>query len=117
MDEAERLADRIGVIRDGRLIAEGTAETLGGRDRAAATITFALPDDVNPADLPPALTGTVTPNGRRHTFASADPVESVEQLAAWARARGVHIRDIEVRRRSLEDIYLDLTGHSSGTTA
>src|SRR3954447_19784658 len=117
MDEAERLADRIGVLRDGRLVAEGTPDTLGGRDHAAAAISFLLPDGVDAADLPPALTGTVTRDDRRHTLASADPVASVEQLAGWARQRHVHIRDIEVRRRSLEDIYLDLTGDSNETVA
>src|SRR5204862_4846138 len=40
MDEAERLADRIGVIVDGRLVAEGTPQTLGGRDHDEAAITF-----------------------------------------------------------------------------
>src|SRR3954451_15319021 len=54
VDEAERLADRIGVIRDGRLIAEGPPETLGGRDQAAAAVTFTLPDGVGAADLPPS---------------------------------------------------------------
>src|SRR3954471_11063649 len=81
MDEAERLADRIGVIRNGRLVAEGTADTLGGRDDADAAITFTLPDGVDPGDLPRALTGIVTPNGRRHTLTSAEPVDTVEQLA------------------------------------
>src|SRR3954449_10416413 len=57
MDEAERLADRIGVIRDGRLVAEGTPDTLGGRDRADAAVSFALPDGVPAADLPPSLAG------------------------------------------------------------
>src|SRR4051794_21543830 len=117
MDEAERLADRIGVIRDGRLIAEGTPDTLGGRDHAPAAMTFTLPDGLDAADLPPALTGTFTAHDRRHTLASADPVASVEQLAAWARQRHVSIRDIEVRRRSLEDIYLDLTGDSDEMVA
>src|SRR3954451_11543714 len=117
MDEAERLADRIGVIRDGRLIAEGTPDTLGGRDHAPAAMTFTLPEGLDAADLPPDLTGTVTPGDRRHTVASPDPVESVEELAAWARQHGIRIRDIDVRRRSLEDIYLDLTGDSNETVA
>jgi ABC-2 type transport system ATP-binding protein len=112
MDEAERLADRIGVIRNGRLIAEGTPDTLGGRGHANATISFTLPGGVGTADLPPALTGTLTLDGRRHTLSSAEPVETVEQLVGWARERGVRIDDLEVQRRSLEAIYLDLTASS-----
>src|SRR5918912_4207216 len=43
MDEAEHLADRIAVIAEGEIVAEGTPQTLGGRDRLAATIRFSLP--------------------------------------------------------------------------
>ena len=43
MEEAERLADRIAVIAGGRIVAEGSPGTLGGRDRMGATIRFALP--------------------------------------------------------------------------
>ncbi len=43
MDEAEHLADRIAVIAAGRIVAEGTPRTLGGRDRLPATISFTLP--------------------------------------------------------------------------
>src|SRR5690242_18368361 len=55
MEEAERLADRIAVIADGRIVAEGTPQTLGGRDRLPATIRFALPGGLGVADLPEAL--------------------------------------------------------------
>ena len=44
MDEAEQLADRIAVIAGGRIVAEGTPGTLGGRNRMAAAIRFTLPD-------------------------------------------------------------------------
>src|SRR5690348_695422 len=43
MDEAENLADRIAVIAAGRIVAEGTPATLGGREDMAATIRFTLP--------------------------------------------------------------------------
>ena len=43
MEEAERLADRIVVLRDGEVVGSGTPRTLGGRDRAQAQIVFALP--------------------------------------------------------------------------
>ena len=52
MDEAENLADRIAVIAKGRIVAAGTAETLGGRDRQQVVIAFVLPDGLNPADRP-----------------------------------------------------------------
>ena len=52
MDEAERLADRIAVIAAGRIVAQGTPETLGGRDRAGVTISFSLPAAAESAACP-----------------------------------------------------------------
>src|SRR5664280_1049585 len=52
MDEAEYLADRVLVIANGRIIAEGAPSTLGFRDSARATVSFPLPDGVTP---PPGL--------------------------------------------------------------
>ena len=46
MDEAEALADRIAVLNAGRIVAEGTPNTIGGRDRAAYQITFRVPGGV-----------------------------------------------------------------------
>ena len=43
MEEAERLADRIVVMARGEIVADGTPATLGGRDRAAAFVSFTLP--------------------------------------------------------------------------
>ena len=55
MDEAEYLADRIAVIAGGRIVAEGTPETLGGRDRMTAAIRFTLPAGLAARDLPAGL--------------------------------------------------------------
>jgi ABC-2 type transport system ATP-binding protein len=44
MDEAEYLAGRITVLSAGRIVAEGTPQTLGGRDRMTTAISFTLPD-------------------------------------------------------------------------
>ncbi len=60
MEEAERLADRIAVIAAGRIVAEGTAATLGGRDAEASIVTFTLPPEVSAAGLPSAVAGAVT---------------------------------------------------------
>src|SRR3954469_121571 len=68
MDEAERLADRIGVIVGGRLVAEGTSQTLGGRDRDAAAVTFTLPAGLSAGDLPAALRPRLAQHDRQLTL-------------------------------------------------
>jgi ABC-2 type transport system ATP-binding protein len=108
MDEAENLADRIAVIAKGRIVAEGTPGTLGGRERMAAVIRFTLPDGA--VTLPEPLRGLVrsTANGRV-VLESTRPLSDVRALADWALGRGLDLPDLDVRRPSLEDVYLELT--------
>jgi ABC-2 type transport system ATP-binding protein len=110
MDEAEQLADRIAVIADGRLVATGTPTTLGGRDRMAATIRFTLPDLTHPGELPPELRAlALGEDGQRLRLATETPLIHVRALAEWALARGFDLPDLDVRRPTLEDVYLELT--------
>jgi len=112
MDEAEFLADRILVLAGGEIVAEGTPASLGGRDRSAARITFTLPADVLPASLPPPFAVLARGNGGRVETRSTAPVDDLRTLTVWASEQGVDLPDIEVRRPTLEDIYLELTGAS-----
>jgi ABC-2 type transport system ATP-binding protein len=110
MDEAEFLADRIAVISGGRIVAEGTPRTLGGRDRMDAAVSFGLPVGHELADLPAALCSRAEPGDHGSTvIRSARPLEDVHALAAWAFERGIDLPDLDVRRPTLEDVYLALT--------
>jgi ABC-2 type transport system ATP-binding protein len=110
MDEAEKLADRIAVIANGAIVAEGTPQTLGGRDRLAATIRFTPPRGVGAADLPEALRLLLEPasNGTI-ALRSESPLVHVRALADWASGSGFDLPDLDVRRPTLEDVYLALT--------
>jgi ABC-2 type transport system ATP-binding protein len=110
MDEAERLADRIAVLAAGRIVAEGTPATLGGRDAEASIISFTLPPGVSADSLPPALAACVTGTVNGHVEAdTGSPLRLVGALAAWAQARGIDLPDLDVHRPTLEDVYLQLT--------
>jgi ABC-2 type transport system ATP-binding protein len=110
MEEAERLADRIAVIAAGQIVAEGTPETLGGRQVAGARITFALPDGTANVDLPASLAGRAEQNaGGKVALASSSVTADLHALSGWALERGFELDDLEVRRPTLEDVYLDLT--------
>jgi ABC-2 type transport system ATP-binding protein len=106
MDEAENLADRIAVIANGMIVAEGTPQTLGGREQMHAHISFTFPPGVALDGLPLRAT---TENGRV-TVESATPLADVRLLADWAASRSIDLPDLDVRRPSLEDVYLQLTG-------
>jgi ABC-2 type transport system ATP-binding protein len=113
MDEAERLADRIVVIADGRIVAEGTPRSLGGRDRAGARIAFSLPGGVGPDELPGELRDSAAIQGPRVEIATERPMADLNVLSGWAVARGLELADIEVRRPTLEDVYIQLTSERS----
>jgi ABC-2 type transport system ATP-binding protein len=91
LDEAEHLADRVGVIADGRMIEIGTPETLGGRGARTARVSWA------DADGP-------------HELRTDQPTAEVAALMARF---GGEVPELEVRRPSLEDIYLDLIGKAT----
>jgi ABC-2 type transport system ATP-binding protein len=117
MEEAERLADRIAVIAAGEIVAEGTPQTLGGRQQGAAQIVFSLPDGVSSAELPAVLAARVTQQpGGRLSLASGRVAADLHALAGWALARGLELDDLEVSRPTLEDVYLQLTSETDDYT-
>jgi ABC-2 type transport system ATP-binding protein len=94
LEEAERLADRVGVISAGRLIEVGTPATLGGRAVAATTVTW-LQD------------------GEPRSVRTESPTSTVRELSA--QFGGGEVPELAVLRPSLEDIYLRMisTDHDS----
>ena len=109
MEEAETLADRIAVIVEGQIVGEGTPSTLGARDRAATRISFALPAGVPPDALPGAVRGGAVEGSGRYGVSTEHPMAALQALSAWALERGHDLADVDVRRPSLEDVYLELT--------
>jgi ABC-2 type transport system ATP-binding protein len=91
MDEAQRLADRVTIIAAGQIVAEGTPEDLGERDKATTTIRYR------------------DAAGEEISIETLDPVRELNRLTADAMERGEDLEGLEVTRPSLEDVYLDLT--------
>ena len=114
MDEAEYLADRITVLSGGRIVAEGTPRTLGGRDHMTTAISFTLPDHVHARHLPPALSPLAEPGpGGSTVVRSESPLVHLQMLGSWALGRGFDLPDLDVHRPTLEEVYLSLTGPAS----
>jgi ABC-2 type transport system ATP-binding protein len=110
MEEAEHLADRIAVIAAGQIVAEGTPQTLGGRDRMTAAIRFTLPAGLAARDLPAGISplAEIGPAGTT-LIRTESPLVHVHMLAEWALGKGLDLPDLDVRRPTLEDVYLSLT--------
>jgi ABC-2 type transport system ATP-binding protein len=113
MEEAEELADHVVIIDHGRVVAEGSPNQLTAEEPDAAQLRFraqagldltqlctALPTDCRIDEPTPGmylLTGRVDP-------------QVVSAVTAWCAQQGVLAEELHVGKRSLEDVFLELTG-------
>lgn len=109
MDEAQTLADRVGIIANGAIVAEGPPDRLAGSDEAETRIIFRLPEGVDAEELPGMAAASPRRNGTIELTTGA-PLPLLNELTGWALARGVDLPGLEVHRPNLEDVYLELTG-------
>jgi ABC-2 type transport system ATP-binding protein len=107
MDEVEALADRVAVLFNAEIVANGTPTSIGGRDSGTVTIRFALPDGVPVSDLPVSAAASVDEG--LVTISTDDELTVLHTLTGWALERGYALPGLAVTRVSLEDIYLNLT--------
>ncbi|MCH7789567.1 MAG: ABC transporter ATP-binding protein [Acidobacteria bacterium] len=107
MDEADRLADRIIVLDKGRVIADATPETIIGPHSRDPVIRFAASGAPH-GSLPETMADRATESDGFITLSTDDPTEDLHALTGWAIEHGVSFHDLELRRPSLEDVYLDL---------
>ncbi len=107
MEEADALADRVAVLRGGHVVAEGSPKSLGGRDISEARIRFRLALSVDLATLPVQPTSR---EGETIEILTSDEIAVLRTLTHWAVSSDVSIDGLTVERRSLEDVYVALTG-------
>ena len=104
MDEAQALADRLAIIADGLIVARGTADELIGATSSATRIRFRLAGDA----VPPESAGAERTASGWEVETDA-PTRTLNLLTGWAMETSTDLVDLEVSRRSLEDVYLQLT--------
>jgi ABC-2 type transport system ATP-binding protein len=112
MDEAERLADRVAIVDHGTLVAEGTPAQLTG---TAGQLRFRAEPGLDVgsllAALPPGSAAKESPAGHYMVEASdrVDP-QLLASVTAWCAERGVLAQSLRIESRTLEDVFLELTG-------
>ncbi len=108
MDEAERLADRVGILHRGRLVAEGPPADLV---RGSGGLTFIARPGLaagEAASVLGAAVREVSPGTYVVDLAQPEP-EQVAALAAWLAGEGVLLRELRIGSAGLEEVFLTLT--------
>ena len=111
MEEAQYLADRVAIIARGEIVAEGAPVDLIGRE-AITTISFSDLGSGAGDGLPPPVRDIATITNGRVVIETAEPTKLLQSLTAWAGERGVELEGLTVAPRTLEDVYLKLTGEA-----
>jgi len=114
LDEADRLADLIAIIDHGKLVASGTADEL--KNQAGRDVLDLQVDDAGHLDRAAALLGedaTLDRATRRITIAVSGGAQEMLARARILTDAGVPIADIALRRPTLDDVFLALTGHAA----
>ncbi|WP_053732267.1 ATP-binding cassette domain-containing protein [Nocardia sp. NRRL S-836] len=118
LDEADQLADQVVVLDSGRVAAQGTPDQLKSRlggDRIEVVVRTAQ-------DLP-VVAGVLGPDAEvdhdafRVSAAVADRVAALTRVTSALAAHGVEAEDIALRRPTLDEVFLAITGHKAGARA
>ena len=110
IEEAELLCDRVVMIRNGEIVADGTPFDLVGTSRESSTIWIHVDGPMDPAPLIAAGVEPLGQQGEHHKFATTDPTATILALGDMLRSQGLSLVDLRLKRPTLEDVYLELMG-------
>jgi len=113
IEEAERLCDRVAIMDAGRIIAIGTPRELQERTLGQSTIEVSWDRPVAADTLPQwvdAIKTTLNDAGRGMIVISARPARTLVEIVKWIDQSGLEIEDVHLKRPTLEDVYIELTG-------
>jgi len=113
LEEADQLAHRVGIIDDGRLVAEGSPEVLKRRLGDDLVIVEVAGDPVTAADVLRPVEGvsSVSVSGGQVVARTPRGAASVSPIAVALSGAGVTVRSLTLRTPSLDDVFLELTGN------
>jgi ABC-2 type transport system ATP-binding protein len=115
MEEAEKLSDRICIIDNGKLLVSGTAAEIKKTSSNEDVIEVDVNSDLHKAlitFLDPDLVRNMTKSSNRISFNVKDPIPALANILEVVKEQKIQIDNLRLRKNSLEDIFIILTGRS-----
>ena len=115
IEEAEQLCDRVAIVDEGRIVAIGTPREIQDKTLANSTIeieTAAPLGELTLPNWPDGKSATIHPGRTRISVTTTRPARIVVDLVKWLDEHGVELADIRIKRPSLEEAFIELTGKS-----
>jgi ABC-2 type transport system ATP-binding protein len=113
IEEAERLCDRVAIIDEGKIVAMGTPRELQQQSQNRSRIEILCNQPLNAATLPQwpdAQENKLAADGRTLTVYSTRPARTLVEMVKWLDQSGVELVDVHLKRPTLEDVFVELTG-------
>ncbi len=108
MEEAEKLCDRVIVLRAGEIVADGSPQELISRATRTVALSVVLEGEFDPALLVQAGAVAQEVEGDRRSFLASDPKAAIVALGSLLQKPGAALVDLQMRYPNLEDVYLQL---------
>jgi ABC-2 type transport system ATP-binding protein len=105
LEEAEELADRLAIMRSGRIVTTGTREQVVAE--RPSRIRFTLPDGVRAEELPHTLPPVRVEDGRVE-IRTPQLQEALTEVLMWARQFDVQLKELHARTATLEEVFLEI---------
>jgi len=113
IEEAERLCDRVAIIDDGVIIAIGSPRELQEKSATQSSIEIKLTQPLRERTVPnfsDAISTSVSDEARHLMVQSSHPARTLVELVKWIDAQGYELEDVHLKRPTLEDVFIELTG-------
>jgi ABC-2 type transport system ATP-binding protein len=112
IEEAERLCDRVAIVDSGKIIAIGSPRELQEKSANQSVIEITLTEPWRGAlpDWPEAFSSVLGNDGRYIKVTSRRPARTLVEMVKWTDAQGIELNDVHLKRPTLEDVFIELTG-------
>lgn len=113
IEEAERLCDRVAIIDSGKIVAHGSPKELMATTLGASTVEVKIEQPLPPGDLPKEIGADridISEDRKQISVTAQKPARAMVELVKYIDQLGLELADIHLKRGTLEDVFLQLTG-------